>query len=50
MKMKPEREGTLNKSGANILQKETSFALQLVRHVSTWKSIKKIMNLRAQYA
>jgi hypothetical protein len=30
MKMKPEREKTINESGANILQKETSIALQLI--------------------
>jgi hypothetical protein len=48
--MKPERERRMKESGANILQKETSFEQQLVCHISTWKSVNKVMNLRAQYA
>jgi hypothetical protein len=50
MKMKPERERTMNEPEANILQKETSFALQLVCLVSTWKSINRIMKLTAEFA
>jgi hypothetical protein len=50
MKMKPEKERTMNASGVNILQREISFALQLVCHVRTWKSINRIMKLTAEYA